>query len=84
MSWLGSACLNALVLPAFGCCIPLLLVPKMVLTLCNLCWWCFIIYRKMIHDVIEAHAVVWYELERDLYAAICDVHQAGVSSSGDR
>ena len=31
-----------LVLPAFGYCILLLLVPKMVLTLCNLLWWCFI------------------------------------------
>ena len=33
--------LIALVLPAFGCCTLLLLVPKMVLTLCNLHWWCF-------------------------------------------
>ena len=31
----------SLVLPAFGCCILLLLVPKTVLTLCNLRWWCF-------------------------------------------
>ena len=31
----------ALVLPAFGCCILLQLLPKMVLTLCNLHWWCF-------------------------------------------
>ena len=28
----------ALVQAAIGCCILLLLVPKMVLTLCNLCW----------------------------------------------
>ena len=28
-------------LPAFGCCILLLLVLKTVLTLCNLRWWCF-------------------------------------------
>ena len=31
----------ALVLPALGCCILLLLVPKMVSTLCNLHQWCF-------------------------------------------
>ena len=31
----------ALVQAAIGCCILLLLVPKMVLTLCNLRWWCF-------------------------------------------
>ena len=31
----------ALVQAALGCCILLLLVPKMVLTLCNLRWWCF-------------------------------------------
>ena len=30
----------ALVLPALGCCILLVIVPKMVLTLCNLHWWC--------------------------------------------
>ena len=30
-----------LVQAPIGCCILLLLVPKMVLTLCNLCWWCF-------------------------------------------
>ena len=29
----------AIVLPVFGCCILLLLVPKTVLTLYNLCWW---------------------------------------------
>ena len=33
---------RALVLPAIGCCIQLLVVLKIVLTLCNLCWWwCF-------------------------------------------
>ena len=32
----------AFVLPAFGCCILLLLVPKMALTLCNLHWWWFL------------------------------------------
>ena len=26
-----------------SCCILLLLVPKMVLTLCNLHWWCFFV-----------------------------------------
>ena len=31
----------ALMQAAIGCCILLLLVPKMVLTLCNLRWWCF-------------------------------------------
>ena len=31
----------ALVLFGCVCCISLLLVPKMVLTLCNLRWWCF-------------------------------------------
>ena len=28
---------------AFGCCILLLLVPKTVLTLCNLCWWLYVV-----------------------------------------
>ena len=37
--WLVRVC--AAVQAAIGCCILLLLVPKMVLTLCNLCWWCF-------------------------------------------
>ena len=33
---------SALMQAAFGCCILHLLVPKMVLTLCNLRWWCFL------------------------------------------
>ena len=44
-TWRGQShpglCLTktCLVLPTFGCCILLLLVPKMVLTLCNWHWW---------------------------------------------
>ena len=37
----GLVRVSALVQAAIGCCILLLLVPKMVLTLCNLHWWCF-------------------------------------------
>ena len=35
---------------AFGCCIPIL-VPKMVLTLCNLHWWCVSFHQpaKILH-----------------------------------
>ena len=39
----------ALVQAAIGCCILLLLVSKMALILCKLCWWCFsfIIYHQL-------------------------------------
>ena len=55
------------VLPAFGCCILLLLVAKMVLTACNLCWWCFtchqLVQRPHLHlqwAIPETYAVVLY------------------------
>ena len=42
----------ALVQAAIGCCILLLLVPTMVLTLCDLRWWCFSSHQlAQIHDL---------------------------------
>ena len=41
----------ALVLPVFGCCILLQLVPKIVLILCNLRWWCYIYIYIYIYKV---------------------------------
>ena len=37
-----------LVLPAIGCCILLLLVPKMVLTLCNFNWWWYLSCHQLV------------------------------------
>ena len=58
---------HAFVLPAFGCCILLLyiLMPKMVLTLCDLHWWCFPFHQLVqilyLHpSIMMSHYVRWF------------------------
>ena len=55
-------------LPAFGCCILLLLVPKTVLTLCNLHWWCFSSTNQAFTNVYT------YKWALVLQLALCNIY----------
>ena len=66
----------ALVQVAIGWCILLLLVPKMVLTLCNLHWWCFFyanwpIYILMCTNTLVRFSTCTVWFWRYVYICVC-------------